>query len=225
MLLRSGLVALLVFGSFSVAAQDAPQIGLGLKLGTTGVGLELSRGLGERVVLRGGYNVLTLDESIEDTDMTYDAELKKDSLSLLLDWHPWAGAFRLTGGVHSHSDNSLEIIAQPDTGGTYTINGRTYAANNIGVLDGVIGLEKTTPYVGIGWGHAAKATGFTFLLDVGLQFQDSPGVKLSVDTCSLPVAVCAQLNSDIQAEVVQLEKDIEDYDFWPVVNLGLHYRF
>jgi hypothetical protein len=225
MMFKSVLVALLVLGSVSVAAQDAPKVGLGLKLGTTGVGLELSHGFGEKVVLRGGYSVLTIDETIDDTDVTYDAELKKDNLSLLLDWHPWAGAFRLTGGVHSHSDNSLEIIAQPATGGVYTINGTTYTANNIDTLEGVIGLEKTTPYLGIGWGHAAKAKGFTFLLDVGLQFQDSPDVKLSVNTCGLSAAVCAQLNRDIQAEVVQLEQDIEDYEFWPVVNLSLHFRF
>jgi len=225
MLFKSGVMALFVLGSVSVAAQDAPRVGLGLKLGTTGVGLELSHGFSERVVLRGGYSVLGLDETIDDTDMIYDAEFNKDNLSLLLDWHPWAGAFKLTGGVHSHSDNSLEIIAKSDTGGTYTINGRIYPADNIGTLEGVIDLKKTTPYLGFGWGHAAKAKGFTFLLDVGLQLQDAPDVKLSVNTCGLTAAACAQLNTDIQAEVVQLENDIEDYDLWPVINLSLHYRF
>ncbi len=205
MMFKSGILALLVLGSVSVAAQDAPKVGLGLKLGTTGAGLELSHGFGEKVVLRGGYSVLTRDETIDDTGVTYDAELNKDNLSLLLDWHPWAGAFKLTGGIHSHSDNSLEIIAQPATGGAYTINGRTYTANNIGTLKGVIGLEKTTPYLGIGWGHAAKAKGFTFLLDVGLQFQDSPDVKLSVNTCGLPAAVCTQLNRDIRPRLSSLK--------------------
>ena len=58
----------------------------------------------------------------------------------------------------------------------------------------------------------------------GLYFL-STDVKLSVNTCGLSAAACAQLNRDIQAEVVQLEQDIEDYEYWPVVNLSLHYRF
>lgn len=215
---------LLMLGHSAAFAQNS-NFAIGPKIGTTGLGAEASLALTETVSLRGAYSVFDYDTDFDDTDVRYDAEFDKDSISLLLDWNPGNGGFRISAGAYAHSDNKVSVLATPTAGGTYTFNDNTYNASDIGSVLGSVSFNKTTPYLGIGWGNTSRATGLTFMVDLGVQLQDSPNVVLVSTNCSLPASACAQLNSDLQAEVQELEDDGDDFKMWPVLNVGLMYRF
>ena len=199
------------------------EFGVGLKGGTTGVGVELTLGLSRSVNLRGGYSVFQYDEDVEDTDVAYAAEFDMSGASLLLDWHVFRGGFRLTAGVMSYADNQLLGRATPSAVGTYTFNDTTYLAADVGSVEASIEFDRTAPYLGFGWGDALGDGRFSLILDLGVINIGKPDINLDYN-CLNPT-VCGMVAADIEAEIADLEEETRDYQWWPVINIGVAYRF
>ena len=113
---------------------------------------------------------------------------------------------------------------------TVTVNGTVYQASDVGDLSGEVKFKSTVPYLGIGWGNVAGKNGnFHFVADIGVELQGSPDVKLH-GSCTAAFAAsnpseCAQLNSDVAQEEKDLNDQVSDYKWWPVLNIGVAYRF
>lgn len=109
------------------------------KYGSIGPGVDLTYGWSRDLHTRLSLNYQP------DEDRT-DGEAIRAAGSVLLDWHPGGGAFRLSGGlalVHT------EIAHSASTG-------RTHGSNGL------------TSYVGIGWGNPLRrGSRWTFLVDLG----------------------------------------------------------
>lgn len=186
-----------------------------------GVGVDLSKGL----QLRLGYGALNYDiDEIEDTDVTYDAELNLSAATALVDWHPFDGSFRLTAGV-AWNNSDADVTGKPAADGTYEFNGITYTAADVGRVKGKLDFSAAAPYFGIGWGYAVSKNGhFGFMLDLGVIYQGAPDISLSA-SCSTASSQCAQLQDDVAVEEKELEDSISDLEFFPVINLSVSYRF
>jgi hypothetical protein len=200
-------------------------VGVLLKAGTLGAGLDVSKGISESLALRLQANAFSYEEDITESNVDYNADLELQSAGLLLDWHPFSGVFRVSLGAYWNG-NEASAVGRP-TGGTYEINGVTYNAADIGSLNGQIDFESVAPYFGIGFASAPKAgRGMTFSFDLGVLYQGEPNVGLTA-TCAvgLPPATCTQLQSDVAAEQASLQEDLSDYKFHPVVSFGIGYRF
>ena len=229
----SKLVAVLLFSATLMMTPNLSQAqntedgwGVGVKIGLTGLGLELTRSLTETINLRASYNTFEFDEDINDTDVSYSGEFKKNSLGLFADWHPWDGGFRVSAGVYHHFDNEINIVATSSVAGTFEFNNQVFDASNIGSVNGSVSFEKTTPYFGIGWGNASQAgQKWGFIVELGVQFQDAPSASLVANNCTLPLGVCDELNAAIVAEISSLEDDIDEFDLWPVLSIGISYKF
>jgi len=208
---------------FLVASTTAwADVGVLLKGGTLGAGLDVTKGLSETLGLRLQANALSYDEDLTESDVDYEADLELKSAGLLLDWHPFSGVFRVSLGAYWNG-NEITATGKP-SGGTYTLNGVTYSSAEVGSLNGQIDFESFAPYLGIGWASAPKAgRGMTFSFDLGVLYQGEPNVALSV-ACGT-TARCAQLQSDVAAEQASLQDDVKDYKFHPVVSFGIGYRF
>ena len=193
-----------------------------LKAGTLGAGLDVSVGMSESLGLRLQANALSYEDDFTESDVDYSADLELKSAGLLLDWHPFSGVFRVSLGAYWNG-NEATAVGRP-TGGTYEINGTTYASAEIGSLNGQVDFPSVAPYLGLGFGSAPKAgSGLSFSFDVGVLYQQEANVALSV-ACGTTVR-CAQLQSDVAAEAVSLQDDLKDYKFYPVVSFGIGYRF
>ncbi len=210
-LVRSlALSGLLVAGT---AAADG--FGLGVKAGTLGLGVEGTFGLSQRVNLRVGVNDYSYSMDETASGIRYDAELDLSSGALLLDWHPFAGTFRLSAGL-MHNKNALHLKATPTT--NQTIGGNTYTPAQIGTLTGDVTFKKSAPYAGIGWGNAASPGRFGLSFEIGALFQGKPDVTLRASS-----GLVSQV--DLGAEEQQAEADLADFDVYPVISLGLSFRF
>lgn len=200
-------------------------VGVYVKGGTLGVGGGVGIGVTDTLRVRAGYTALKVSKDISQTDVDYSGDLKLGGGEAMLDWHPFNGSFRVTGGL-TLNRNEVTADASPSNG-TYTLNGNTYLASEVGNLDGKVDFKSTAPYLGVGWGDVVGKDGrFSFIADIGVLFQGSPDARLNVNCGpAVPAPECARLKSDVQEEERELQDDADDYKFWPVISLGVAYRF
>jgi hypothetical protein len=225
---RALLPVLLAIGiSTPVAAfANTGDIALGVKGSTAGIGGEVTVGVIENLNFRTGYNAFNYDGNATKSDINYDYKLRLSSLPLLLDLHPFGGSFRVTSGIFINN-NKVTATAKANSGTNVTINGQNYAiGTDIGSLTGKVDFRNTAPYLGIGWGNAVgKHSRVTISFDAGVMFQGTPNVSLTPNNVNTALVNTVVLNQNIASEEAQLKNDIKDFRYYPVVSLGLAYKF
>lgn len=194
---------------------------LGLRVGTLGGGIELAHAFTDTLGFRIGANGLHYNTTATYESVDYDAKLKLESGQLLVDWFPFSSNFRISAGA-MYNGNKLVLDGKPGPGGTYTINGITYAASEIGSLNGKVDFKSAAPYVGLGYGRPV-GKGLSLTADLGVLFQGSPRTTLTA-ICGTTTN-CAQIQSDVAAEQAKLNDDMSKYQYYPVVSIGLAYVF
>ena len=211
------IVALVLLTASSAFALDA---GITPMIGTNGFGagadIRLAPAFGVRLVANTG----SYSRNLHEEDIPYSGTLKFNNIGGLVDVYPTSGAFRISAGMFSNR-NRIDLRSQDS--GTITINGIAYPVILIGNVTGDVTFNKTSPYLGIGWGVApGKRWGIN--LDAGAIFQGSP--KLAVQAHpTIPSLVPASFYTNLERERANTENDIRNYKYWPVASVGLSFRF
>lgn len=197
-------------------------VALTAKAGTLGAGLDLTKGLTDTLNLRAGVNGYSYDYSGVESGIDYSLDLDLRTVSLLADWHPINGGFRITGGVF-YNGNELNGAGRPAAGGIYDIDGTTYTATEVGTLSAAVDFSSVAPYLGVGWGNAIDTRGrWHVSLDAGVLFQGSPEARLSADGS---LASDPAFQSDLMREQASLQDEIDEFKYYPVFSVGVSYRF
>ena len=217
---------LMAVGLFAYGAMASADVGVSLRAGTLGAGAELNVGLTEKLNLRLGYSMFDHDDTIEDTDVVYDAELKLRNASALFDYHVFGGGFRLSFGAVG-AGTEIDVEAKPS--GTYEIGDEVFTASQVGRLFGNVKMgNDVAPYIGIGWGNTVDRQGrITILFDLGAVYTGSPEVNLTA-VCAQTTQgqlACPQLQQEVEREEDEFADEATAYEWWPVVSLGLAIRF
>ncbi len=208
-----GLVS--AFLATSAAAEDHS---VGAKVGLLGLGVEYTYKINELVSARASLNGSSYSFDDSKSGIDYALSLDFDSIAVGVDFHPRNKATRFSVGLLSN-DNSINARSNPTQ--SFDIGGRTYTAAEVGTLSAGIGFDSTAPYASIGWNWMREKS-FGVTLDLGVISQGSPEVTLSADG---PILGDPQFASDIAAEELQLEDDLDDFDLYPFASLGFVFRF
>ncbi len=211
------VVSTLTVCATSCFAATADDWGINLKAASLGAGVELSKSLGEKFSVGLGFNSYHYKTTDSASGIDYDFKYELQSAGLLANYHPFAGAFRFTGGV-LYNNNELKLTGKPSAGSTYTINGNTYTASQVGTLTGKLMFNKTAPYLGLGWGNRPGSK-FGLSADLGVLYQGSPKLTLTA------TGAAAGLTSDLEQERKKAESDLSNFKWYPVLSLGLYFRF
>lgn len=200
----------------------ADDIALTGKAGTLGFGAELTTRLANTAQLRFGVNGYNWYADSTEDGVDYDAKWRTRTASVIGDYFPIQDSiFRVSLGLF-YNDNQLDMTAKPNSTGSYELGNGSYSATTIGTLKGTLTFNKTSPYIGVGWGNVfAKPNGWSFALDVGALYQGKPKLKLESATCSANAACAA----DLAIEQANAEEDLRSYRWYPVVSAGAAYRF
>jgi len=214
--------ALLCLTSVGQTAQ-AGDIAVGVKASTLGISGEVVTNVIPMLLnARFQLNGFNYNKTITDTTVRYDASLKLLSAGLLADFYPFAGKFRITGGMY-YNGNKFDIKGVPSAAQSFTFNNTLYntnAGNQIGSVNGQIDFNKFAPYLGIGWGDSVSAgSPFGFSFELGALYQGKPKTTL---TTSRSVAGLA---TDIAVEKKKLDDSLSNFKFYPVIALGINYKF
>ncbi|MBT0569857.1 hypothetical protein KIK84_05930 [Curvibacter sp. CHRR-16] len=133
-------------------------------------------------------------------------DLQWQSISLLADWYPGGGGFRLTPGIIF---NQSKITVS----GTGQVNGVTANVND------EIKLSKDPQlYLGIGYGlRPRQAKGFGFSFDFGLM-AGNPQSELTATGGGVT-------QNDINTQNAKVQSEIDKLKVLPVLGLGVSYSF
>ena len=206
------------------------KISLAARISTLGVGVEGSVLVAPSVALRVGYNGYSYSHTQTSQDVTYDGKLKLSNVSALADVYPSKnGGFHFTAGLVFNS-NTITAQGKPSVSGgtqTYTLNGMTYSAADVGTLNGRATFSKTAPYLGVGFGKPAGGSMLQFLLDIGVVFQGKPHLSLARrgGLVVTDPALNNQINAAVNAQRDKTQSDLNKFQYYPVVSVGLAYHF
>jgi hypothetical protein len=214
----------------ALLASPAEAANVGLTLGTSGLGADLTVPVAERIQTRFHLAFLKVDREATASDVDYDVTFKNHQAGVLLDYHPFAGGLRLSTGLML-SDFGLDLSAD-------------YADENVEIgdntyegelhLEGQTTFNRVTPYVGFGWASTPTETGLSFVADIGVIMigegnldLEATGTVSQVGTAlqDIPVETFAEFQEDLEKERQKAEDDIQDLTLFPVINLGLSYAF
>ena len=207
-------------GEYTIT-DEPPYIGLAVKIGTLGPGLEAAIGIVEWLNLRAGGNYFRVRHGGSVSDVEYDFDVKLASVPLLADLHPFKNEFRITGGV-IYNRNMADLDGTPNK--ITKIGDIEYTPEQIGELSGSVRFNNWAPYIGLGYGNAVldadKTWGFVF--DIGVMWQGSPSIALSANGTLAD-------NPIFQQNLAKQENDIQDdadvFRIYPVLSFGISYQF
>ena len=198
-------------GEYHLGFRVAPRIS------TLGAGLEVAKGLTPNFGLRAGFNYFSYGYDATESDVSYELDLELKSFGILADWHPFKGAFRLSGGLLING-NGLSGSAKPNT--PVEIGSVDYALDSVN-LD--ITYNAIAPYFGLGWDSTfGDADNWGFAFDLGLIYSGSAEAALTASGAgtSLP-----GFEENRQKEQNELQNDLDSLKWWPVISAGIVYQF
>lgn len=214
--LAGGLLALALLSS----AGMAKEFSVGLTAGTIGIGAEAVTGITENLNVRAvvaGFNYSK--DGAQGTDVTYQADAKLLNAGILLDYYPFTTGLRLSAGGYYNGTN-VTLKGVPSAGSSYTFNGVTYTAADVGDLNAEVKYKKIMPYVGFGFGNTMAGGNFTFGMDIGAMI-GSPTASLTTTNPTNNATLAA--NAAIEEQ--KLKDEIGKLPVYPVVTISASYRF
>ena len=200
-------------------------IALGARLGTLGIGGDITVALNESVAIRGGAGFLGFD--VDLTGMfglaaNRTAELSLPTVLYTLGAEVSSGPFRGGAGLLVRSGDPVhEITYQP--GATIDIGGGFYQHPEVRTLTTTLISGSAAPYVLMGF-RSRSAQAIDFVLDLGAVLHLNPKFDMTA-TGDPAVLNSPRFRADLETERRWTEDDSASFvNFWPVVSLGLRYR-
>ena len=201
------VTALLASFTYMGAAQA---IGIGVKAGTTGIGVDAAMSVFPLVDARIGYSGMKWGLDKDTSGASYKGDIKLSNVNALLDFHPLGPMFRLTGGL---------IFNQNKYDATGTANGIP-GSFNATVESG----RSAAPYLGVGWGRVA-GMGVNVYADLGLMFMGEPKATITANCTGLTAGQCTTLQNQVASEQQALQDSLNRFKTYPVLNIGVTIGF
>ena len=215
---------------------NALDVGVGLKVGTLGAGVDLSVALSKTINLRLGITNVNID-SEQETFSVGDAGLEEDisatvdadygANALLLDWYIFDGTFHVSAGMVKNN-GAVGVVGALQPGVTYTVGGVAFDSTDlIGDISGDISLsESYEPYIGIGWGRKAGSDGgFSFTVDLGVALFDPQAQLQATVNAGGAFIDQAALDATLRDAEDNFESEFDDFELFPVASVGINYAF
>lgn len=219
--LAGGLLADAAQANSYGSAHKQP-ISVGAVAGTTGFGADVSWRVHPYLAVTARYtDGLSFDKDFNDSRADYNADFNMQASSLKVDLFPMKGNFFLSAGVMM-PDIDADITGDANLSGSYTINGATFQADDLGSIVGHATIaDSVQPYLGLGW-RSSYDKGFGFFTELGVIATD---IDVSLSTSAGYEDDIDAVREELNAEEKRLEDDIDKYPIYPVGVIGISYTF
>jgi hypothetical protein len=215
--LRSCFVAFFIAAVYllpAVARADSfDPISIGAHIGTLGAGVTLERPLLFDLSARLTTGLLSTTTQQTYNDAPWTSTFHENNVLVAMDWRPYGGRWRLSGGLLFGGDN-VNKVAQ-SVNGNYSLNGNTYPASGAGVVSARISYARPAIYAGFG-GGTGILRGLTIAFDAGIVVRNGTLSTMATG----PLAANPAFQSDLAATASQFRTRL----IQPVIGVGLVYR-
>lgn len=213
---KAGVIALALLATGTATADN--DLGVGLKAGTLGFGLEATWRPLPNLDIRVGGNTFDYDTNSNYVGVNYDATLGLETFYLTGNFSFPLSPFRVTVGAFSNG-NELSMVSANNL--SFDIGGTTFTPAEVGNLRTTTSFSSTAPYLGFGYDFSAFGR-VGMNLDFGVLWQGDPTVSMTADglLASDPAFIAA-----LDAERLALEDEMNDFKAWPVISLGFVVNF
>ncbi|MBW8880646.1 MAG: hypothetical protein JF615_04235 [Asticcacaulis sp.] len=216
LILATAAVGALSLSATAVQAAEDPEVAV--RASTLGLGITAGVKVLPHVRVRGLANGLNINYDDTVDDIHYDGKFKLGSVGLQADFFPLdEGPFYLTAGIYSNQ-NKIHATATP-TGNT-DIGGTTYTPAEIGTITAHAKYNSTAPYLGLGVEFSVYPA--LINLEAGAYFQGEPDVTL---TSNGTMASNPAYQASLDRERQDLQDSLDNTKTWPVVSIGVGFRF
>ena len=202
--------------------------GFTLGLGTLGVEGIYTRNLNSWFDLVLGYSTLSYDDTFSQDDGTsFEASATIDAPRIGLQFFP-LGFLNMEVGLVAGAPE-LGIAVNPDENGNYMIGDTEYPSegdDGIGTFRGEVSFENdTAPYVLFGIGRNVSG-GLGLSLSAGVIQYGSPTADMANERCNVFFNPdCVVLAIKIADEEREINNDLDEFELWPFLRVGLTYSF
>jgi hypothetical protein len=209
-------------GTASAQSVLQKRFGIDASVGTVGLDANAQVALHDRVALRAGASWLAASvDDFEESGVSFDAEAERLGVGGYVDLHPFANPFTLTGGVFV-GDSSADLDALPLE--DVTLGDVTFTPEQVGALDGEASFGDAAFFAGLGWDPTLYSKGrLSFVARAGVMFMGDAEVELTAER--LADDPTGELAGALAAEAAEIEDEIEDFAYYPVLTVGLSYGF
>jgi hypothetical protein len=165
--------------------------------------------------LRLGGQAFSLDLDPDYASPSHGPGSTFDAPDAMVDFYPFRGAFRLSGGfLYDDPDNA----ANGQHG--ITIGGLPFTPSQTGRHPGALDFTSYTPYAGLGVQSSFWSGRLEFALDFGLQYQGNSGAELGSERS--PASASAGANERDSEEAAE---QLDLLGFSPRAGLSVKLRF
>ncbi len=221
-LFAAAAIAAALAGPAAAQSNSSP-FSLGVGVGTNGLLVEGGYRLNSMLVLRGQGAFMDFNDGFTSDNIRYGGRFHFNTGGAFLDLHPLSNPWLITGGA-VFGERKVDVNAKPSVNGSITIHGVTYPTSEVGSVVGDVDYGNTSPFVGAGWDNTYyNRSGWGFRAIAGVIFGDHPPVA---DIHAVgPYATQPAVISNVDADQATLRHDAADYSYYPVVQVGVNYRF
>ena len=207
--------AVLIVATSPASAQGRDRFATGVHGSTLGFGPELMFSVSPSLTVRAVGNYLSFDYDDTLAGVDYDLDVDLQSAGGFLDYHPLRNGFHLTvGALYNNNEAGLSAFAPAGS----SIGGSILPAP--AGLRGDLTVDEFSPYLGLGYDTTfTSRSAWTFTVRAGVLYQNNLSVSLE-QTAGPPIS-----QADLDAEADDIEGDLQFLEFYPVVSVGLNYRF
>lgn len=199
----------------SIKGQQAIQ----LNIGTQGIGAAYTYGVGKQLALRGGINAIPIKANdvfkISGFNSTSHVSADFYNLHVLADYTPFQQVswFRVVGGfAYFFKANGNARISPSDD---YKYGDLTLTPEQIGYVDLNVDWDGLAPYLGIGLLRTFPKRKFNVNVDLGTYYLNKPEASI--------LGTGLLTGNDSQTD--QLQSNIKDYRWLPILQVNFNYKF
>ena len=205
---------------------------IGFKGSTLGAGFEIATPLAGRINLRYGFNLVEFTDPFSVDGINYHAGIHLKSSQTTVDW--FFGSFHISPGV-LYLKNNMSAPVSVGPGQTFVLGTQTFLNSVDDPASGsssVIYPRTFSPMLLIGYGNMLPRSGHLSLpVEVGFAYTGAPVINLNLNgtACVTNGCVTFSQSTDAQGSLKQeiqiLNDDLKHYAVFPIVSVGLAYRF
>jgi hypothetical protein len=219
--------------------ESSARIGIGVKVGTLGVGGEVAVRVLHRANVRFGFSGLGLGYNFNRDQINYGARVRMEGAQATFDYF-LIGGFRISPGALLYNGTQITGTASVVSGNTFTLNGFPYESSAANPVTGSLAVtfRKVAPVLLFGLGNLIPRgrRHWSISSDFGVAFSGSPNAALNLTGLACPVGITSGptcldvasnpiIHSNVIAEQSSVNDKVKFFKIYPVISIGFGYSF